>query len=202
MIYKYKVKRIDDYNIKELEDVYKKIQYDKKQRIDNYRLEEDIKRSLVGEKIIIDLLKESGFDYYELDFYTNKNGKTYINNRNDLFFNQSHSGKYVAGVISNKEIGIDIEEIKEVNINSIKKFASINELGYITSSNNDINKRYFEIFCLKEAYVKANGKCLKNINEVSFNIVNNTITCSDSNVVCFLKKDKNYILAIVLITEG
>lgn len=197
MNYKYKVKKIDDCSKQDIENIYKRIHNYKKEKIDNYRLDEDKKRSIIGEKIIIDLLDENGFVYDKLDFYTNQNGKPYIKDKSDLFFNISHSGKYITGVIYNKEIGIDIEEIKEVDLTSIKKYVSKEEFNYILSGNGEKYKRYFEIFCLKEAYVKMRGNCLKNIKEVNFEIYNGMIICSDEYVDCSLISNNDYVLAII-----
>lgn len=45
----------------------------------------------------------------------NKNGKPYLDDINNIYFSMSHSDKYLVIVISNKEIGVDIEEVKKYN---------------------------------------------------------------------------------------
>lgn len=107
-------------------------------------------------------------------FYYNYNGKPYLKNSN-IYFSISHSIDKVACVISDKIIGLDIEKIRDYDIN-LNKELKIN-------ANN--NRDFFINYTKKEAYLKKNGLALKDI----YNIVpSNTIT----------KVIDNYVISIAL----
>ncbi len=157
--------------------------------------ENDKKRSILGELLFIELLKELKIDYNSIQIYKNKNGKPYIENKN-IYFNISHSNDYVVCAISNNEIGIDIEKIRTINPNVIKQFATVNEIEYIKKQDSYF-KKCFEIFTLKESYFKCLGTNLNYIKKVEFKISENLIRCSDKNISCQLIYDINdYIIAI------
>lgn len=80
----------------------------------DYHFKEDLHRSVLGEMMVRTLLcNKSNLKNSQLSFYKNKFGKPYIRGNNNLFFNVSHSKSWVCVAISDKEIGIDIEEIKK-----------------------------------------------------------------------------------------
>ena len=87
-------------------------------------------------------------------------------------------------------------------MNTIDIFATQKEKEYILSSENDIYKRLFQIYTLKEAYFKMLGKDLSRIKEVEFTIDNNNnnnnnITCSDKKINAYSSdRIDNYIFSI------
>lgn len=83
------------------------------------------------------------------EFEISKTGKPISDNS---YFNISHSGEYVVLAISNSDIGVDIEHVKETT-DDIKKYISSNEeYEYIKS---DLN--FFEVWTSKESISKALG---------------------------------------------
>ncbi len=112
----------------------------------------------------------------------------------DVYFNISHSGDYAVCAVSDKEIGIDIEKIREINPKTFERFASEKETGYISSHKNGL----FEIWTLKEAYFKCIGTGLgTDIKNVSFDVAKNGILCSEKGFECrFYDIDKNYICSV------
>ena len=129
----------------------------------------------------------------EIVFSKNKYGKPYTENVS-VHFNSSHSADMVICCISDDEIGIDIEKIKPFNPKAANKFATEDELEYISSKENG----FFEIWTLKEAYFKCVGTGLgSNIKSVSFNITQNGITCSDSRYeLSFASIEEGYICSV------
>lgn len=194
---KYIIKNINDFNTNDIYNFYNKIPKIKKNKIDKYIKEEAKIRSIIGEYLLKCLLKEKNIDYSTINYYINDYGKQYIKNIN-YYHNISHSYDYVITVLSDKEIGVDIEKIRDIRIDNIKWFASKKEKEYILKSNDNINKRLFEIYTLKEAYFKSLGKNLNNILEVEFIINDNKIICSDKNIEAYLIYDiEGYIIAII-----
>lgn len=193
---KYIIKNINDYSDKEINNFYNNIYIEKKNRINNFRNELKTRQSVIGELLLSNLLdKYYNLDYNDLEFKFNKDNKPFIVN-NNIFYNISHSSNYVIAVVSDKEIGIDIEKIRETNIKSINYFASSKEKEYIFSEDNNLFKRLFEIYTLKEAYIKMMGKSIFDIKNVEFTISNNHIYCSDINVKCYSFIYDNYVISI------
>lgn len=164
----------------------------KKEKLAKIKDKKNKNLSILGEYILAKLLKK----YYKINYQNliikyNDNNKPYINNYK-IYYNISHSHDYVCVITSNYECGIDIEKIRKVDLNVIKSFATLKEQKYINNS----YKRLFEIYCLKEAYLKMNGFKLADINNVVFIITKKKIICSDSKVKCKLIYHKNYIVAI------
>lgn len=105
----------------------------------------------------------------------NKNGKPYLDDINNIYFSMSHSDKYLVIVISNKEIGVDIEEVKKYN-------TKINDILNIKPKNEE---EFFRYWTKKEAIIKLKGLALKDINDVD-----------ESNVKFYIKKYKNCLITV------
>lgn len=83
-----------------------------------------------------------------------------------LQFNLSHTKGAVAIALSDDAVGIDIERIRPVSMKIAQRFFTPPEIAYIGTS----QKRFFEIWTKKEAYVKYIGKGLS-FGLRSFNVL-------------------------------
>lgn len=126
-------------------------------------------------------------------FKKNKHGKPFAADL-PVHFNISHSRNIVACAVSDREIGIDIEKIREVNPRSAERFATDDELEYIKNSKNG----FFEIWTLKEAYFKCIGTGLgSDIKNISFKINSSSVICSESGFeLSFQKTSEDYICSV------
>lgn len=191
----YIIKNINDFNRDIITNFYDEMPKLKKDKIDKYKNYETKVRTIVGQILLKELLSKRNISYNSLDYYINEYGKPYFKIQN-LYFNISHSFDYVITTISNNEIGIDIEKNRNTSVKIINQFATEKEKQYILSSKNDIEKRIFEIYTLKEAYFKMLGTNLNHIFEVEFIINNNKVYCNDKSVrVGFINDIKGYIIA-------
>ena len=100
----------------------------------------------------------------DIIFSYNENGKPFLENHPHFHFTISHSSTAAAVVFSDSEIGIDIEKIREADLRIAKRYFTEAEFNYITSSPENSNRRFFEIWTKKEAYIKRHGLALKNLN--------------------------------------
>ncbi len=190
----YIIKNINNYNTNTINNFYTNIPSIKKEKINKYKNVERKNVSIIGELLLKELLKKRNISYNKINYSYNKYGKPYLNN--DIYCNISHSYEYVIATISNKEIGIDIEKIRETPLNVINQFATDKEKEYILSSENNIEKRIFEIYTLKESYFKMLGTYLNHILDVEFIIDNDKVYCSDNTVqVGFIKDIEGYIIS-------
>lgn len=137
---------------------YKVQKYASKERIEyanRYKFHNDKVQS-----IMVYLLLRFGLDK-ELDLkikpsilYDNM-GKPYIKELTDTFINLSHCTKGVACAISNKKVGIDIQEFCEFEQDIALMF--MDELELKTCMSSKSNKEYTRIWALKESFGKYHG---------------------------------------------
>ena len=132
--------------------------------VKNYRKEKIAKLSLQKSKYLslaVELLirkacEDFGIDYLKEEIVLNEFGKPSFKS-SKYFFNTSHSGQYALCVISNVEVGCDIEEIKEYKPRIAERFFTDKENFYLEVSN-DKNEMFYRIWTLKESYMKCIGK--------------------------------------------
>lgn len=140
------------------------IDYDFLNKIPSYRLKSknksEIQRSINSLKLLKIGLNEFGIDLFREDLVYNEFGKPSLK-RKDIFYNISHSGKYVTCAISNKMVGIDIQKHIE-NFEEIISFFSTSEKEYLASIplHKLLIKEFFKIWTVKESYVKFLGRGL------------------------------------------
>lgn len=120
-------------------------------------------------------------------------GKPYIKNL-PVYFSISHSGDFAVCAVSNEEIGIDIEQIRQVHPRIHEKFCTESEAEYIRTTENGI----FKIWTLKEAYFKCIGTGLgADIKSISFSVASEKITCSESGFeLSFAYIEKGYVCSV------
>lgn len=122
---------------------------------------EDAKRSICAEAIMrYYLIKTLGINNSEIEIGYNDYGKPFLKNI-QLYFNLSHSNKWVVCGWSNNEIGVDIEKIDKTNIDIAKSLFCEAEYNYIKSGEEyEQCKKFIQIWTLKESYIKYIGKGL------------------------------------------
>lgn len=123
------------------------------------------------------------------NYCSSLNGKPYLKN-SSINFNISHCNNIVVVIISNKNVGIDIEDIKEFKKSIIRKVLTNNELIDLLSANNK-NEYFFKLWTLKESFLKAIGTGL------SYGMQNIEFSIKDKNIICnkigFLFKQESLI---------
>lgn len=157
----------------------KYVSYERCRRIICYKNTEDKKRSLIAELLIKKIACQVlGIPMSKLIIKYGPYGKPYIQNNERFTFNISHSGMYVILIQGTKEIGIDIEQIKGSNLSIAERFFTYNEYKYIASCTSSCEKAaaFYQIWTLKESYVKAVGKGLAiPLNSFEFSVKHKNI---------------------------
>ena len=127
-------------------------------------------------------LKEEKITSYKIS--DSINGKPYIDNSN-IFYNISHKNKMVGLIISNSEVGLDIEYIDTESIkrkSTLKYFFTEKERESITN-----NEELLTLWTKKESYIKLNGGMLRDAIGLDINNI---------NVIYDTFKLDNYIITI------
>lgn len=126
----------------------------RRKKIMRYHMPDDRKRSLAAGIIIKHILNENGLSENSLS--CSENGKPLADG---LFFNVSHSGNYVVGVVSDCEVGCDIEKVSSAPMKVAQHYFSPAESEYMNSEP-DKDRAFFTIWTLKESYMKMTGQGL------------------------------------------
>lgn len=116
---------------------------ERKEKALRYVKEEDMLRSILGSLLIRKYT--NGLD----DLKYNSYGKPYKDN---IYFSLSHSNDYVVLAISNNQIGIDIELIKDVKENLKDYTLSVDEKSTIKN-----NVDFYKLWTSKESLIKYLG---------------------------------------------
>ena len=136
------------------------------------------------------IARHFGMNPKDISFRCTKNGKPYADGL-DIHFSLSHSGNLAVCAISDKPVGIDVEKVRSVNMRVAQKWFTPKEQYYVFSDKRKTQKRFFEIWTKKEAYVKRMGTGVTDFQ--SFDVM------GDASI--YLVKNKKYIVA-VSVTEN
>ena len=126
------------------------------QEINAYKHWESAQASLLGKILLSHAFKQLNINYSLHDIQIGIKDRPYINDEID--FNISHSGKYIAvAIVENARVGIDIETHRELNVQLFRKYFDDNEWNEIQTSGNSI-KAFFEFWTIKESAIKCDGR--------------------------------------------
>lgn len=119
---------------------------------------QDAQRGLMGKILLLEGLKKWGMHSHILEEirYSPYN-RPYLPVGD---FNISHAGNYVMCVLTKDcKVGIDIEEIKPINISEFTDQFTVGELKQMESAE-DPTREFYRWWSRKEAIIKADGKGL------------------------------------------
>lgn len=180
------------------------IKPERQARIRTFHRLEDAQRILIADILLrIVICSELGIKNKDIVFDKNEYGKPFLENNHSFYFNISHAGDWVVCATHSSPVGIDIEQIQPISFDIAKRFFS--EKEYIDLMNIDDSQRlsyFYELWTLKESYVKAAGKGLFiPLSSFSIRLNNNYIGIETENKFsdCFFKQysiDSNHKLAV------
>ncbi len=170
---------------------------ERKEKCDALLKPDDKKRCIAADMLLrrvlcdkLDVTPES------LEFSVYDKGKPYLLNYG-YKFSISHSEDYVAVAVNEeREVGIDIEKIKEVRAHTGKHIFSCSDIQFVFQSDNipdgkitdrETLIRFFKVWTYKEAYVKMTGE---GIND---NL--KSISCDENN--CISEVFDDYVLTVI-----
>ena len=111
-----------------------------------------------GKALLSYALALHGVDYAAEKKYKNEYGKEFLCFP-ALYYNISHTETLVCAALSDKDIGVDCETLRDISdhIKIAKRFFTKNELSQIEQSG-DTEYEFFTVWTKKESYVKYLGK--------------------------------------------
>ena len=165
----YKFSKISEFSESDLALTYNLLSKEQQEYINGLNpLKKD--QSLAARCLLSFLLKEMNFTVSIENLSSTNSGKPYFADSN-VFISLTHSKEYVGCAVSDKPVGIDIEQIKDVKDSVIERVCSKDEISYLAKSCKD---EFFTLWTLKEAYIKAASETIK-MSEISF-VENGKIT--------------------------
>ncbi|SMC21813.1 4'-phosphopantetheinyl transferase [Clostridium acidisoli DSM 12555] len=193
---------LDEFKDEEiLNDLLNYVSEDKRLRLLRYRFLDDRKRGVVSDLLIRYIInRKLNYKIKDIIFKYNNFGKPYLFGSSEFQYNISHSGKYVVCATSNKAIGVDIENIKPIDMSIIKHVFTKNEYNDFENAEKK-TETFYSIWTLKESFVKLIGSGL-NIPLNSFcidGIFNTNTYCKYKDETFYFKQyniDPDYKLSI------
>lgn len=176
--YKYDIR---DFSKIEYEKWLSLMNEDKRGKVERFYFDDDKKRSVAGEMLAKKAIAEwCGVLAEEIMFSLDKNGKPFAENLN-AEFNISHSGNLVVCAVDDNPVGIDVEQIRIIDLKIAKRIYTDEELYYLfgfSPSDDDFYvlpdegmlQRFFELWTAKEANLKYTGAGItENLKTLSVN---------------------------------
>ena len=102
-------------------------------------------------------LKEEGVTNPQ--FFYNADGKPYLKG-GKVHFNLSHSGSVAVCALSDSEVGVDVQALRPVKNELLKKVCTQAEYSFVTADGESSLQRFCRLWALKESVMKCLGKGL------------------------------------------
>jgi len=119
-----------------------------------------------------------------VDFTYGEKGKPELRDHPYIRFNLSHCKNAVACVLSDKETGVDIQDIRPVTDNVAKRVLTAEEYEAFSVSR-DPNRYFCELWAVKECYLKKTGQGINmDLSKLSADSVDDIIIYRDSEYIC------------------
>jgi 4'-phosphopantetheinyl transferase len=160
MVNIYGVKLLDDLRFLELKGLVSAyLPDDSSKKASKFKHPVNAQRQIIGELLVRAVICNNfGLANDEILFRYSEHKKPSLKNHNNIHFNISHSGDWVVCAVSAKEVGIDVEKIRETNFNIARRFFSNDEVKHLFAlPKNQQLEYFFDLWTLKESYLKTLG---------------------------------------------
>lgn len=129
-----------------------------------------------------------------LELLEGKYGKPYLKEYSNIFVNISHCSSGVACVVSNKEIGVDVQDIQD-SYSEIIDIACCNEELNMMKGVDNKEELFYKMWTIKESYIKADGRGMHlNIKDINTSKKINACIKYKDMIISVHYKDNNKII--------
>ncbi|QED47037.1 4'-phosphopantetheinyl transferase family protein [Cytobacillus dafuensis] len=176
--------------LEEFSTLLDKVTLERRKKILRFSHRDDGLRSLYSE-LLIRFIISNRHELIDtkIDFACNEFGKPYLRQaETSLHFNISHSGEWIVCVLDEHQVGIDVEEIRPIDLGLAKRFFSVKEVSELKETPKEKKlAKFYDLWTLKESYIKAVGKGLS-IPLDSFSI----LTVKNENPTLIEKRESGH----------
>jgi len=159
----YAIKNLDSITDETFHLLFRTLSPERQAYVSKFRRASDYQRSVLGGALVQRMLQDRlGRGRTDFDIIRNAYGKPYLKDYDDLHFNVSHSGDWIVGAVGNQPVGIDVEKIGTVNLDIAKRFFHQTEYNTLMACSDNAAQLslFYDLWTLKESYIKAVGKGL------------------------------------------
>lgn len=119
---------------------------------------EDAHRCLLAHLLLVKSLEaETGLTGTHMRIEPAEKGKPVVAGYPGIHFNLSHSGDMVVCAVDSFPIGVDVEKIREIDPDVAQSCFTTSEQTYLTEQPRMFLERFYQLWTLKESYLKALG---------------------------------------------
>lgn len=135
----------------------------RKTKYDAFRNDEAKRLCLAASVAVDKCLTKYGLREKDMEYELGKAGKPYFKNHKEIFFNISHSKNLAMVAFSKKEVGCDIQVVKNSSEELYNIVLSNDEKNYLFSINDGVkrNAEFYKLWAIKEAKLKYEGTGLR-----------------------------------------
>lgn len=151
---KFPIIKLKDCKEVDLENQIELVSIARREKISKLKQKKDKLLSLTAGLLLEEMLANLGIKDYTIE--CTKYGKPYLANEKNVYFNISHSGDMCICAVYKSEIGVDIQEIKNVSQNLIDRVTTKREKEHLERK--DKKEEFFRLWAIKEGYVKYKGE--------------------------------------------
>lgn len=137
----------------------------RREKFEKLKKKRDKENCVISYLLLRKALQDFGINDFEIK--VGENGKPFLKNSENIFFNISHTDGGVAVVADKNPVGIDVQDILPVREGVIERCFSENEKERISKSNSP-EKEFTRLWTLKESAVKCNGKTVADLKNYCF----------------------------------
>lgn len=156
-----------------------------------YRFDIDRKMSVISYLMLLYALREN-YNITNPQIAYSVYGKPYLTEYPDIYFNISHCPKGCVCVVSDHEVGVDIQDIRPFSWDIAKRVCCDNELKMLQNAA-DKDKTFTRIWAMKESYLKMTGS---GITDIIF-----TDTTSLTKQIDIFENE-DYVMAVAMTLES
>jgi len=149
---------------------------------------EDAYRSMIGDLLLNHVLRRrTGMRLRDIKLGKNAFGKPFLTGCPQIQYNISHSGDYVVCAVHDQEVGVDIEKVQVFDLRMAKHFFNGDEYRDTVRAD-DMNLTCYEVWTMKESYIKALGEGL------SIPLQSFRMKCANANYIEVIDMEKDEIV--------
>ncbi|MHC3123522.1 4'-phosphopantetheinyl transferase family protein [Acinetobacter sp. GN11] len=133
------------------------------------------------------LADKLGISPYEVNLQLHPSGKPFVQGGKAVYFNLTHSADVIILAVTEEgEIGVDIEQVDhEFEWRRVDSVLDLSEIEWIKdkelTDSSSVYQRFFQIWTLKEAYIKCTGEGMsRHLKMLNFHVLPEHIQFLDS----------------------
>ncbi|MEE0980826.1 MAG: 4'-phosphopantetheinyl transferase superfamily protein, partial [Acutalibacteraceae bacterium] len=142
----------DDYENFSAEKFLDFLPQERREKFEKLKIKRDKENCVISYLLLKKALKNFGIESFEI--LIGENGKPFLKDRENVFFNISHTSSGVAVVADKNPVGIDVQDILEVKSGVVERCFSEKEKELIFNSASP-EKEFTRLWTLKESAVKC-----------------------------------------------